>query len=347
MNNLKKIGLSALAGSMALATSAQAFDAAVTVESQGIFSSAEGNQADAAKNGKGIAVDTDIAFKGSGELDMGWTVSVSHVLDTTEAVTNSSTQMAVGMGSMGTFQFNMDGGSASNGIDDVLPFAYEETWDPGVGTANFHSFGAAVNQGSVTYKTPSFELPFGVTASAAADYDPQANVGQPAPAAVGADGASGEAYTVKFAHESGLSLGGGNMTVGNTDAIKGEEIATGYLKYSNGGLTVAYQEFYVNAAVREVATATVATTRGVDTEGEGYALAYTMGDMSFSYSKTNETSLANGATAALEEEEFSAIQAAYNMGGMTIAASLYEADNLDGVAAKKYEETELSVSFAF
>ena len=88
MNNLKKIGLSALAGSMALATSAQAFDAAVMVESQGIFSSAEGNQTDEAKNGKGIAVDTDIHFTGSGELDMGWTVSVSHVLDTTEAVTN-------------------------------------------------------------------------------------------------------------------------------------------------------------------------------------------------------------------------------------------------------------------
>ena len=55
----------------------------------------------------------------------------------------------------------------------------------------------------------------------------------------------------------------------------------------------------------------------------------------------------NGATAALEEEEFSAVQAAYNLGGMTIAASMYEADNLDGVAAAKYEETELSVSFAF
>ena len=219
MNNLKKIGLSALAGSMALATSAQAFDAAVMVESQGIYSSAEGNQTDVAKNGKGIAVDTDIHFTGSGELDMGWTVSVSHVLDTTEAVTNSSTQMAVGMGSMGTVQFNMDGGAASNAIDDVLPKAYEESWDPGVGTASFHAFGSAVSKGSISYKTPSFELPFGVTLSAAADYDPNANVAQPSPASVGADGASGEAFVVKLAHESGLTLGGGNMTVGNTDAV--------------------------------------------------------------------------------------------------------------------------------
>ena len=130
MNKFKKIGLSALAGSMAL-TSAQAFEAGVKVESQAVYSTAQGNEpgASEASNGKGIGVDTDIHFTGSGELDMGWTVSVSHVLDTAEAVTNSSTQMAVGMGSLGTFQFNQDGGSSSNGIDDVLPFAYEEPWE--------------------------------------------------------------------------------------------------------------------------------------------------------------------------------------------------------------------------
>jgi len=347
MNNFKKVGLSALAGSLALATSAQAFDASVSVESQAIFSSAEGNAAgDSASNGKGIGVDTDIAFSGSGELDMGWTVSVSHVLDTAEAVTNSSTQMAVGMGSMGTFQFNQDGGASTNAIDDVLPKAYEETWDAigaTTATANFHSFGAALNKGSVSYKTPSFEMPFGVTASATVDYDPNAGLEAPTPGAVGGDAASGEGFTVKLAHESGLTLGGGDMSVGNTDAGKGTKIATGYALYSNGGISVGYQEFYENAAITEKGT----TTRGRDSEGEGFAVAYTAGDLTFSYSKTNETTLANGATAALEEEEFSAVQAAYNMGGMTIAASMYEADNLDGVAAKKYEETELSVSFAF
>ena len=346
MNNFKKVGLTALAGSLALATSAQAFDASVSVESQAVFSSAEGNSASNVPNGKGIGVDTDIAFSGSGELDMGWTVSVSHVLDTSEAVTNSSTQMAVGMGSMGTFQFNQDGGASTNAIDDVLPKAYEETWDAigtNTATANFHSFGSALNKGSVSYKTPSFDLPFGVSASATYDYDPNAGVAAATPGGVAGDAASGEGFTVKLAHESGLTLGGGSESTGNTDAGKGAKNATGYALYSNGGISIGYQEFYANAAITEKGT----TTRGVDSEGEGYAFAYTAGDMTFSYSKSNETTLANGATAALEEEEFSAIQAAYNLGGMTIAASLYEADNLDGVAAKKYEETELSVSFAF
>ena len=346
MNNFKKIGLSALAGSLAVATSAQAFDASVSVESQAVFSSAEQNVASQTPNGKGIGVDTDIAFSGSGELDMGWTVSVSHVLDTAEAVTNSSTQMAVGMGSMGTFQFNQDGGASTNAIDDVLPKAYEETWDAigsNTATANFHSFGSALNKGSVSYKTPSFDLPFGVSASATYDYDPNAGVEAATPGGVGADAASGEGFTVKLAHESGLTIGGGAESTGNTDAGKGAKIATGYALYSNGGISVGYQEFYENAAITEKGT----TTRGADSEGEGYAIAYTAGDFTFSYSKTNETTNAVGATAALEEEEFSAVQAAYNLGGMTIAASMYEADNLDGVAAAKYEETELSVSFAF
>ena len=346
MNNFKKVGLTALAGSMALATSAQAFDASVTVESQAVFSSAEQNVASNTPNGKGIGVDTDIAFSGSGELDMGWTVSVSHVLDTAEAVTNSSTQMAVGMGSMGTFQFNQDGGASSNAIDDILPKAYEETWDAigtNTATADFHSFGAALNKGSVSYKTPSFELPFGMTASAALDYDPNAGVAAPTPGSVGGDAESGEAFVVKLAHESGLTIGGGQMTVGNTDAATGVEISTGYVTYSNGGLSIGYQEHYENASIVKKGT----LDEGADVEAEGYAIAYTAGDFTFSYSKTNETEQAVSDQVALQEEEFSAVQAAYNLGGMTIAASMYDADNLDGVAASKYEETELSVSFAF
>tara|TARA_A100001015_G_scaffold272715_1_gene327526 strand:+ start:35 stop:1045 length:1011 start_codon:yes stop_codon:yes gene_type:complete len=336
MNNFKKIGLSALAGSMAM-VSAHAVDATVTMESQAVYSTAQGNEAATeSSNGKGIGVDNDLHFDASGELDMGWTVSVSHVLDTSNAVTNSSTQMAVGMGSLGKVQFNHDGGAASNSIDDKLPFAYEEPWDGTTTTNEGNIFGSAVNRGSVSYHTPSIELPMGVTLSAAADYDPNANVDQVSAGSVGGDAGSGEAYVVKIAHESGLTLGGGNMKVKNTEARQGESAATGYALYSNGGLSVGYQEFYYNAP-----------SEGADTDGSGYALAYTAGDVTISYSVMDEQTNAHGATAALEEEELSAFQAAYTMGGMTLAASMYETDNVEGIAGVKYEETELSVSFAF
>ena len=335
MNNLKKVGLSALAGSMVL-TSAQAFEPSVSVESQVVYSSAQGNEtASEASNGKGIGVDNDIAFSGSGELDNGFTVSVSHVLNTNDTVTNSSSQLAVGIGSFGTIQINSHGGNATNSIDDVLPFAYEEPWDGTVGTSEFNIFGSQLQNGSITYKLPAMEM-MGASISAAVDYDPQANVDAPSPGGVGTDGASGEGFTVAIAHESGLTIGGGATKVGNTDARTGESGGTGYVKYSNGPLTVAYQEFYHNAA-----------SSAADSDGDGYAIAYSAGDMTFSYSVQNEQTNAIGVTAALQEEEMSAVQAAYSMGGMTLAASMYESDNVEGVAAVKYEETELSVSFAF
>ena len=335
MNNLKKVGLSALAGSMVL-TSAQAFEPTINVESQVVYSSAQGDEnASEASNGKGIGVDNDIAFSGSGELDNGFTVSVSHILNTNEAVTNSSSQLAVGMGSLGTIQINNQGGAATNAIDDVLPFAYEEPWDGTVGTSEFHAFGSQINNGSITYKAPAIDL-MGITANIAVDYDPQANVAAPAAGGVGTDGASGEGITLKLSHESGLTFGGGFTSVGDTDARVGESGGTAYLKYSNGPLTVAYQEFHQNNA-----------SEGADDAGDGYAIAYSAGDMTFSYSVINEQRQAVSDTAALSEEEFTAIQAAYTMGGMTLAASLYESENLEGVADAKYEETELSVSFAF
>ena len=205
-----------------------------------------------------------------------------------------------------------------------------------VGTNEGNIFGSAVNKGSVTYKTPSFALPLGLTISGAADYDPQANVVGASAGGVGADGASGEAFVVTLAHESGLTLGGGNMKVKNTEARQGESAATGYALYSNGGLSVGYRELCYNAP-----------SEGADTDGSGYALAYTAGDVTISYSVMDEQTNAHGATAALEEEELSAFQAAYTMGGMTLAASMYETDNVEGVDGVKYAETEVSVSFAF
>jgi outer membrane protein OmpU len=339
MNNLKKVGLSALAGSLAM-VNANAIDMTVTGEAQAVYSTAQHNETGGeASNGKGIGVDTDLHFNASGELDNGFTISVAHVLDTDTNVTNSSTQLAVGMGSLGTIQFNDVGGASSNGIDDVLPFAYEEPWDGTSTTSEFNIFGSQLNKGSVTYKTPSYDM-MGVTMSATYDYDPSASdTAPPTAGAVAEDGASAEAFTVTLAHESGLTIGGGHSKVADTNATKGEEGATGYIKYSNGGLSVGYQEFYYDAAHK--------SAEGADSEGDGYAIAYTAGDVSISYGVQKETKAAVSDTAALLEEELSAFQAAYTMGGMTIAASLYETDNVEGVTGIKYEETELSVSFAF
>ena len=150
MNKLTKVGLSALAGSLAV-VSANASEYSVTGDTQVVFSSAEGNQAGGVgSNGKGYGVDTDIYFTASGELDNGFTVSVFSAMDMEQANTatsgglNSSAQMTIGMGSLGTVQFNDVSGSAANAIDDVLPKAYEETWDGTTHSSVFHSFGSLI-----------------------------------------------------------------------------------------------------------------------------------------------------------------------------------------------------------
>ena len=129
MNNLKKIGLSALAGSLAT-VSAHAVDYAVTGDAILTWMSAEGNgNGKGSSNGKGIGMDSDLYFNASGELDNGWTVSVFQALNTDGTITNSSSQMTIGMGSLGTVQIADVGGTSSNGIDDISANAYEESWD--------------------------------------------------------------------------------------------------------------------------------------------------------------------------------------------------------------------------
>ena len=158
MNNFKKVGLSALAGSLAI-VSANATEYAVTGDSQVVWSSAEGNEAGGeASNGKGVGMDTDLYFNASGELDNGWTMSFFQALDAEGTSNNSSAQGTLGMGSLGTLVFADVAGTGANGIDDVLPFAYEETWDGTTHSSEFHGFGSSTTSGALDYRTPAFSV---------------------------------------------------------------------------------------------------------------------------------------------------------------------------------------------
>tara|TARA_A100001037_G_scaffold231456_1_gene209777 strand:+ start:197 stop:1270 length:1074 start_codon:yes stop_codon:yes gene_type:complete len=348
MNKLTKVGLSALAGSLAV-VSANASEYSVTGDTQVVFSSAEGNEAGAtSSNGKGYGVDTDIYFTASGETDNGWTVSVFSAMDMEQANTatsgglNSSAQMTIGMGSLGTVQFNDVSGSAANAIDDVLPKAYEEVWDGTTHTAQNHSFGSSTQSGSVDYRTPAFSL-MGFDLSATYTYDPNGGAGPASAGGVGGNSNSGEAFTAKVSG-MGFTLGGGTEEMNQASTAAGAQKtrrATGYALYSNGPISIGYQEFY-----NDVGFAAIAAGAGPDVEGDGFGIAVSQDNYSISYTEVNEQTKAVGGTAALEEVEMTAIQGTYTMGAMTLGMSMYETDNPEG-ATGKYEETELSVSFAF
>ena len=347
MNKLTKVGLSALAGSLA-AVSAHAVDYAVTGDAQVVYSTAEGNEADSnTSNGRGIGVDTDIYFTAGGELDNGFTVSVFSAMDMEQANTatsgglNSSAQMTIGMGSLGTVQFNDVSGSAANAIDDVLPKAYEEVWDGTSHSAATHSFGSSTQSGSVDYRTPAFSL-MGFDISATYTYDPNAGAGPASAGGVGGNSQSGEAFTGKISG-MGFTVGAGTEEMNQASQATGAQKtkrATGYATYSNGPVSIGYQEFYNDNGFASAGTETP------DTEGDGFGIAVSQDNYSISYSEVTEQTKATSDTAALSEVEMSAIQGTYTMGAMTLGVSLYETDNPGG-ATGKYEETELSVSFAF
>ena len=347
MNKIQKIGLTALAGSLVM-VSANAIEYTMSGGLLSTYSSS--SQSDSGVvGGRGIGTATDLSFNASGELDNGFTVDYFMGIDTHKALSNTSSFMTVGMGSLGTIRINNDSGSQANSLDDVTPHAYNETWDGVTSVTNPSFFGNATTEGSVDYRIAPQEYQ-GMTVNASYTFDPDANVAAPAKAGVTdpvSNGGSGQAVTLQLAHESGLSVGGGyEELASNAGSVHSEESrVTGFVKYAMGGLTVAYQEAYQNTF--NEATTAGAAGEGADKEAVFMGVAYTMGDMTVSYATSEYDVKAVSTTAALITEEMSSIQVAYTMGAMTVSAAMSETDNVAGITAIDYEENTLAVSFAF
>jgi hypothetical protein len=362
MNKIKTIGLSALAGSMAL-TSANAVD--YTISGDAAWSYANETYdggANAAGGGDGFSLDTTIYFDASGSLDNGWDVSFGLDFDNADgAVSNTSSQAAITMGSMGTIQLNNIGGSATNAIDDVTPSAWEEVYGMGTistgtqsnpqsvevgGDAGF--FGSSTSTGSIQYTAPALETA-GATITASIVYDPNANASAKTAHQGGNVGETGMGYVLKVAHESGLEVGAGLETIEsdkNYGATAGreskdEESVTAYVKYSMGPITAAYQESYQDTL-----------DGGKDFEAEMYSVAYTAGDVSVSWGETEVTTKGLAADGH-ETTSGDAIAVSYTMGSMTIQAQRSEQSRstvatTGGTAATRdLDETGIKVSFAF
>ena len=121
MNNITKIGLTALAGSL-VATSAFAGSMSVSGSAKVTYKGGQGNSAtNNFSNSKGIT------FSGSGELDNGFTVSTTYTM--TNAAFSTST-VSLDMGDAGSLHFmNNTALAGIDKYDDVMPTAGEEVWD--------------------------------------------------------------------------------------------------------------------------------------------------------------------------------------------------------------------------
>ena len=137
MTNLKKIGISALAGSLVAMSAAVAGELTVSGGAKISYTNKGGNEyAGGAAgagvlgvSGKGFGMQENIAFNGSGELDNGFVVSLGHVVHS-DAAGSSTSVITVDMGDMGVLKYQQGTGNIGFAkIDDVMPTAVEEVSD--------------------------------------------------------------------------------------------------------------------------------------------------------------------------------------------------------------------------
>ena len=313
MNNLKKIGLSALAGSL-VAFSVNAGEMSVA-GSAGVSLGAVDDTA-AATYGQSDS----LTFTGSGETDGGLNVSVSFEIDGDNAGFDDRS-FSVGNDSIGTFAFHGSGGSSvMGGWDDITPSAYEEVWTGTTG-ASADVVGGISGTNLIRYDSPSLS---GVTVSLAHQAAQQT-------ATVSTYTDFGISYSPEMVEGLTVAYAEGSY---NTTATLSTDESTMYALYTMGSVSVGYQTSEINAG-------TAATTDETVSASISYAVS---DDISISYG-THTVDFGDVAT----DQESSGFSASYTMGGMTIAGYMNSTDNVAGATAATAdrESYELSLSFAF
>ena len=259
MNNLKKIGLSALAGSLA---SVSAHAAEVSVSGSASITMDRVNKH--LVTGNDFSMGDSLNFNMSGETDGGLGVAVFYEIDG-GALDDYDMTLS---GDWGSLKFNGSGSSSALGaVDDVTPNAYEEAWDvlDTDGTATSGSpmvIGGGGGDNMFIYTSPSVA---GATLTVAYQND-------------GGAVTVADSYTdfaIAFSPEmmEGLTVGyaAGDQNVGiSLDNSK----STMYAKYAVGGFTVGYQ---VSEADHD--------TKSLSQDSTAYGVTYAVNDdLSVGYS---------------------------------------------------------------
>jgi outer membrane protein OmpU len=313
MNNLKKIGLTALAGSLVV-TSAFAGELTTTGAASMGLSNITGTNDDGL--GKNLSMGNQITFAGSGELDNGMTVSLSFTLDQADPAPSPFDGHSVSIGSdaLGTLKLSGQGGSSAQGAMDTT--AAGDIWNQTLGLTGGPT-AAASGDNSLYYTLPN--VLDGVAATVSLS-----------PGGANVAGASTHtSYGLVYTGVEGLTLKFGQGDSGADGAtIKS---TTMFGSYAIGSFTVS------------VSNTDADKTGAANTELNSFQLAYTVSDnLSVTYGEETHD-LTDNAT----DEEVTAIGVSYTTGGMTISANQYEAKGGANTAGALTDKWALSAAFAF
>ena len=322
MNNLKKIGLTALAGSLVATSVAYAG----ALEATGSAEMKMTNNSQLA-TGRTVGMGNSVYLKGSGETDGGLNVSLSFELDqgasdgTAGVYDNHS--VSVGNDTLGTLTVHGHGGSNAAAALDTT--AAGDFWDNtlGITTASDGSGNtpqaSASGNGLIVYSLPSMVdgLSVGVSYASA-----------------GENNEGSTAYGLTYAGIEGLSVSYGKGESNQTINVDQDQTVM-KASYVYGPITLAASNNDFDH-----------TTAGNDQEVKSYAISYSITD-SISVTYGEETIEKSGKTSDIEIE---GITASYTSGGMTAAVTSIEATNVDHNATGTNNDNEfwkVSLSFAF
>ena len=313
MNKFKKIGLTALAGSL-VATSA--FAGALTATGGASMSLANTTGSYDPGTGKAFSMGNQITIAGSGELDNGMTVSLSFQLD--NGYENGGGpfddhSVTVSSDALGTLVFSGHGGSSAQSALDST--AAGNIWNTTLGLSGSLAT-AASGDNSLFYTLPEMTEGLAITAS----LSPGGNV---------AAQKSLTSFGLVYTGVDGLTVKYGQGDSGTPGAEI--ESTSMFASYAIGSITVAVS----NTENEKVAAS--------DRELNSYQIAYTVtDDMSVTYGKDTFDLTGNGV-----DEEVDALGISYTSGGMTITATNKEATGAGNVSTTKTEKWSLGLAFAF
>jgi len=345
MNKLTKVGFSALCGSLAAMTSANAGSMAVTGGVDMSWTSLDGDT-----SGNPIGIGSNLTFKGDGELDNGWTFDVTVAHANSNAY--SATTVNLTMGGLG--KITIDQGSSANGIDaydDMTPTAWEEPWGAGLSTGFVFVSGIGTSQ-NIQYSSPSIA---GSSFTVAMSHDMgSADVGDKSNGV--ANNATGRGYDAtvhinpSFGTEvlSGLNIyAGGHYHNMNTTGSTQNEVyeGTAAIVYALGPVEVGFGR---SGQVVGETSSTASTEYYVNNH---YGVAFNINDdlsVSWGLTESKKNFHQPNANEAVRAE-VSSLQIAYSMGGASMRLAQMDGDNLKyttGTGQDK-DATVISLALAF
>ena len=312
--NIKKIGLTALAGAL-VSVSANAAELTASGSASINFT---GNEA--VNTGNGWTMNDQVTFTASAEMDNGFVVSTSMRIDesdNTGGVSFDARSMTIDMGDSGTLTFaGSDGSGVAHPMDDTSPTAKEESWDvvPGV-TA--HRVGP---EGPNMFTYSNSSLMDGITVSAG--YLPSGGT---------ADIESSADYAISYTGIDGLTIGAAQSE--NNSAAASIDGTAFNITYAMDAFTIGYSTSEADSE-----------TANSDTELTAMGISYAVSD---DLSVSLNTSEVQHELSSKSDQEAMGISFSYTMGSMTFSGTHNSIDNVGGTAATDRSGYELGLAFAF